>query len=60
MKAKQSNSIRHSTGKAVPLIRLNLLFTALLLLHPAVGIEKAGREGQYLLKGMVTAKIIKK
>lgn len=46
--------------KAVPLSRLRILFTALLFLHPAVGIEKAGREGQYLLKGMVTTKIIKK
>lgn len=43
----------------MPLSRLSLLFIALLLLHPAVGIEKAGREGQYLLKGMVTTNIIK-
>lgn len=37
-----------------------MLFIALLLLHPAVGAEKAEREGQYFLKGMVATKIIKK
>lgn len=44
----------------MPLSRLRLLPTALPLPHPAAGTEKAGREEQHLLKGTVTAEIIKK